>query len=72
VNLVHNASHSTSTLSTVQASHSLAAPVKVNGNNFHLRVSCDMPEIFKHEHTCSKSHKCEYGFSFALPEKVHS
>jgi hypothetical protein len=52
--------------------HSLANPVKENRKSFHLRVSCDMPDICKHEHTCSNSHRWMYGFSFSSPKKIWS
>jgi hypothetical protein len=45
------------TLLMLDVYHCLAGSIREKGNNFHLRVSCAMPEIFRHEHTCSNSHR---------------
>ena len=68
-NLEHSISQSPCILPTVRLYHCLALPVKENGNNFHLKVSSDMPAICKHAQVCANSHRCEYGFSSPFPEK---
>jgi len=68
-NLEHSVSQSPSILPMVCLYHRLALPVKENGNNFHLKVSSDMPAICNHAQVCSNSHRCEYRFSSPFPEK---
>ena len=68
-NLEHNVSQSPCIHPTILLYHHLALPVKENQNNFHLKVSLDMPVICKHAQVCSNSHRCEYGFSLPSPEK---
>jgi hypothetical protein len=67
-NLEHSVSQSPSILPTVCLYHRLALPVKENRNNFYLKVSSDMPVIYKHAQVCSNSHRCEYGFSLPFPK----
>jgi hypothetical protein len=47
-NLEHNVSQYPSILPTVCLYHRLALPIKENRNNFYLKVSSDMPAIYKH------------------------
>jgi hypothetical protein len=68
-NLEHSVSQSSCILPTVCLYHRLALSVKENRNNFHLKVSLDMPTICKHAQICSNSRRCEYEFSSPTPEK---
>ena len=54
-NLYVSSSQSPFALSMACVYHCFAFPVRVKGNNFHLKVSCVMPEMLRHEHISSKS-----------------
>jgi hypothetical protein len=71
-NLEHSISQSSCILSMVRLYQCLALPVKEKGNNFHLKVSSNMPVICKHAQVYPNSHRCEYGFSSPSPKKDYS
>jgi hypothetical protein len=50
--------------------HCFAFSVREKGNNSHLRASCVMPEMLRHEHISSNSYRWLQGSSFSRPEKV--
>jgi hypothetical protein len=68
-NLEHSISQSPCMLPTVCLYHRLALPVKENENNFHLKVSSDIPAICKHAQVYLNSRKCEFEFLLPSPEK---
>jgi hypothetical protein len=49
--------------------HCFTFPMRQKGNNFHLSVSYVMPEMLRHKHISSKSHRWWQGFSFLCSEK---
>jgi hypothetical protein len=71
-NLEHSISQFPCILPTVRLYQYLALPIKENENNFHLKVSSDMPAICKYTHVCSISYRCEYGFLLPFLEKDFS
>ena len=55
---------------TLSVYHCSAFPMREKGNNFHLKVSYDMPGITKHEHSSSNTCKSRSRSSVSKPEKV--
>ena len=66
-NLSQSSAQSPFTLLTVWAYHCFALSKRENGNNFHFKVSFVLPEIFRHEHSCSNSRRWTYGFLSSSP-----
>ena len=54
-NLSLSSSQSPFVLSMANVYHYFAFPMREKGNNFHLRISCVMPEMLRHEHISSNS-----------------
>ena len=68
-NLSLSSSQSPFILSMTCVYHCFAFPMREKGNNFHLRVSCVMPEILRHEHIYSNSHRWLHGSLLSFSEK---
>jgi hypothetical protein len=64
-----SSSQSPFVLSTAKVYHCFAFPMREKGNNFHLSVSCVMPEMLRHEHISLKSSKWLQGFSLSCPQE---
>ena len=69
-NLSLSSSQSLFVLSTANVYHCFAFPVREKENNFHLRVSCVMPEMLRHEHISSNSCRWWLGFHFQARRRV--
>ena len=68
-NLSLSSSQSPFVLSTACVYHCFPFSMREKGNNYHLSVSCVMPEMLRHEHISSNSCRCWQGFSLSCPEK---
>jgi hypothetical protein len=68
-NLSLSSTQSAFMLSTASVYHYFALPVREKENNFHLKVSCVMPEMLSHEYISLKSSRCWQGFSSSCPKK---
>ena len=62
-NMFLNSSQSPFTFPTLWVYQCFAFSSREKGNNFHRRVSCDMPKMVRHAQSCSNSYKCVSGFS---------
>jgi len=56
-NLFLSSSQSPASFPTLWAYHCFALSSSEKGNNFHRRVSCDMPEMVRQAQSCSNSHR---------------
>ena len=56
-NMSLNSSQSPFVLPTACVYHYFTFFVREKENNFHLKVSCVMPEMLRHEHISSNSHR---------------
>ena len=69
-NLEHNVSQSSYILPTVRLYHCLVLPVKENRNNFHLKVSLDMPVICTMHRSAQTLIGVSMDFRCLLPERI--
>ena len=56
-NMFLNSSQSPFIFPMLWAYHCFALSSREKGNNFHQRVSCDMPKMVRHAQSCSNSHR---------------
>jgi hypothetical protein len=69
-NLSLSSSQSLFVLSMANVYHYFAFPMRETGNNFHLKVSCIMPEMLRHEHISRSIIGDGRGFNFHILRRV--